>query len=57
MEPSSRSLYVTLVSNTSKPQFPHNTPALFKVRLPYPLRVRTGRWVWPGSTHLDRPIR
>ena len=35
MEPSSRSLYVTLLSNTSKPEFPHNTPASFKVRLPY----------------------
>ena len=40
MEPSSRSLYVTLLSNTSKPEFPHNTPASFKVRLPYPLRVK-----------------
>ena len=40
MEPSSRSLYVTLLSNTSKPEFPNNTPASFKVRLPYPLRVK-----------------
>ena len=40
MEPWSRSLYVTLPSNTSKPEFPHNTPASFKVRLPYPLRVK-----------------
>ena len=40
MEPSSRSLYVTLLSNTSKPEFPHNTRASFKVRLPYPLRVK-----------------
>ena len=40
MEPSSRSLYVTLLSNTSKPEFPQNTPASFKVRLPYPLRVK-----------------
>ena len=40
MEPTSRSLYVTLLSNTSKPEFPHNTPASFKVRLPYPLRVK-----------------
>ena len=40
MEPWSRSLYVTLLSNTSKPEFPHNTPASFKVRLPYPLRVK-----------------
>ena len=40
MEPSSRSLYVTLLSNTSKQEFPHNTPASFKVRLPYPLRVK-----------------
>ena len=40
MEPSSRSLYFTLLSNTSKPEFPHNTPASFKVRLPYPLRVK-----------------
>ena len=40
MEPSSRSLYVTLLSNTSKPEFPHNTPASFKVRLPYPLGVK-----------------
>ena len=40
MEPSSRSLYVTLLSNTSKPEFPQNTPASFKVRLLYPLRVK-----------------
>ena len=40
MEPSSRSLYVTLLSNTSKPEFPHNTPTSFKVRLPYPWRVK-----------------
>lgn len=40
MEPSSRSLYVTLLSNTSKPEFPENTPASFKVRLPYPLLVK-----------------
>jgi len=40
MEPSSRSLYVTLLSNTSKPEFRENTPASFKVRLPYPLRVK-----------------
>ena len=40
MEPSSRSLYVTLLSNTSKPEFPHNTPSSFKVRLPYPLQVK-----------------
>ena len=40
MEPSSRSLYVTLLSNTSKPEFSNNTPASFKVRLPYPLRVK-----------------
>ena len=40
MEPSSRSLYVTLLSNTSKPEFPNNTPASFKVRLPYPLPVK-----------------
>ena len=40
MEPSSRSLYVTLLSITSKPEFPENTPASFKVRLPYPLRVK-----------------
>ena len=33
-------MYVTLLSNTSKPEFPHNTPASFKVRLPYPLRVK-----------------
>ena len=40
MEPSSRSLYVTLLSNTSKPEFPQNSPASFKVRLLYPLRVK-----------------
>ena len=40
MEPSSRSLYVALLSNTSKPEFPHNTPSSFKVRLPYPLQVK-----------------
>ena len=40
MEPTSRSLYVTLLSNTSKPEFPGNTPASFKVRLPYTLRVK-----------------
>ena len=40
MEPSSRSMYVTLLSNTSKPEFRENTPASFKVRLPYPLRVK-----------------
>ena len=40
MEPSSRSLYVMLLSNTSKPEFPQNTPASFKARLPYPLRVK-----------------
>jgi len=40
MEPSSRSLYVTLLSNTTKPEFPENTPASFKVRLPRPLRVK-----------------
>jgi len=40
MEPSNRSLYVTLLSNTSEGEFPHNTPASFKARLAYPLRVR-----------------
>ena len=40
MEPSSRSLYVTLLSNTSKLEFPQNTPASFKARLPYPLRIK-----------------
>ena len=40
MEPSSRSLYVTLLSNTRKPEFPQNTPASFKERLPYPLLVK-----------------
>ena len=40
MEPSSPSLYVTLLSNTGKPEFPHNTPASFKVRLSYALRVK-----------------
>ena len=40
MEPSSRSLYVTLLSNTSKPEFSWNTPASCKERLPYPLRVK-----------------
>jgi len=40
MEPTSRSLYVTLLSNTSKPEFPENTPASFKVRLPRPLPVK-----------------
>ena len=40
MEPSSQSPYVTLLSNTSKPEFPENTPASFKVRLPHPLRVK-----------------
>ena len=39
MEPSSRSLYTTLLSNTSKSEFRENTPASFKMRLPYPLRV------------------
>ena len=40
MEPTSRSFYVTLLSNTSKPEFTGNTPASFKVRLPYSLRVK-----------------
>lgn len=40
MEPTSRSLYVTLLSNTSTPEFPGNTPASFKVRLPHTLRVK-----------------
>ena len=40
MQPTSRSLYVTLLSNTSKPEFPGNTPASFKVRLPYSLCVK-----------------
>ena len=40
MEPSMRSLYVTILSNTSKPESPKNTPASFKARLPYPLRVK-----------------
>ena len=40
MEPTSRSLYVTLLSNTRKPEFSGNTPASFNVRLPYSLRVK-----------------
>ena len=54
MEPSSRSLYVTLLSNTSKPEFPHNTPASFKVRLPYPLRVKNWQ-VGVAGVYLPRP--
>ena len=40
METLSRPLYVTLLSNTSKPEFPENTPASFKGRLPYPLCIK-----------------
>ena len=54
MEPASRSLYVTLLSNTSKPEFPHNTPASFKVRLPYPLRVKNWQ-VGVAGVYLPRP--
>ena len=54
MEPASRSLYVTLLSNTSKPEFPHNTPASFKVRLPYPLRVKNWQ-VGVAGVYLPEP--
>lgn len=39
MEPSTRSLYDTILSNTSKPEFRKNTPASLKARLPYLLRI------------------
>ena len=52
MEPSSRWMYVTLLSNTSKPEFRENTPAPFKVRLPYPLRVKN--W-WVGLAGIYLP--
>ena len=45
MEPSSRSLYVTLLSKTRKPEFSRNTPASLKVRLPYPPRFKK----WQGG--------
>ena len=57
MDPSSRSLYVTLLSNTSKPEFPENTPASFKVRLPYPLRVKNWQVGVAGSTYPGHPTR
>lgn len=40
MEPSSRSLYVTILSNTSKGEFPKNGHASYKACLAYPLRVK-----------------
>ena len=51
MEPSSQWMYVTLLSNTSKPEFRENTPAPFKVRLPYPLRIKNW-WVGVAGVYL-----
>ena len=51
MEPSSRSLCTTLLSNTSKSEFRENTPASFKMRLPYPLRVNNWQ-VGVGGVYL-----
>ena len=33
-------MYVTLLSNTSKSEFPNNKPNSFKVRLAHPLKVK-----------------
>jgi len=38
------SFYVTLPSPASRKEFPNNQANGFKIRLPYPLRLRGGQW-------------
>ena len=53
------SMYVTLLSNTSKREFPNNKPNSFKVRLAHPLKLKgwqvgLANIYLPGVQHAEK---